>query len=182
MNGLDDVLIHGPRGDITEFGCYIGTTSLFIRRLLEVHGQSEARQFHVYDSFEGLPPKSSHDASAAGTEFVAGELSVSKKQFLDQFRRANLHPPVTHKKWFSELTPPDLPDVIAYAFLDGDFYQSILDSLRLVWPRMAAGGIITVDDYKREKLPGVERALGDFLQDKPHRLTYAQNIAVIHTL
>lgn len=182
LNGLDDVLTRGPQGDITEFGCYVGTTSLFIRRLIDAHGQSDVRQFHVYDSFEGLPTKSSHDASAAGTEFVAGELSVSKKQFLDQFRRANLQPPVTHKKWFSDLMPEEVPDTIAYAFLDGDFYQSIIDSLRLVWPRMAAGGIITVDDYKREKLPGVERALRDFLQDKPHRLTYAHNIAVIHIL
>ena len=44
-------------GAVVEFGCYAGTTSLFIRRLLDTYDQSSQRAFHVFDSFEGLPPK-----------------------------------------------------------------------------------------------------------------------------
>lgn len=174
---LQKVIERDTPGAVTEFGCYIGTTSLFIRRLL--NELDTDREFHVYDSFEGLPDKTSQDSSAAGVNFKAGELSVSKKQFLEQFKRAKLNPPVTHKTWFDQITPPDLPDKIAFAFLDGDFYSSILTSLQLVWPRLDQKGSIAVDDYRRETLPGVERAINDFFQGKQYKLRYAHNIAII---
>lgn len=144
-------------GDIVEFGCYIGTTSLFIRRLL--HEYHENRTFHVYDSFEGLPEKSREDQSPAGTNFQAGKLAVSKKQFIREFQKAGLQLPIIHKGWFNELTAEDVPEQIAFAFLDGDFYESIKSSLRLVLPKMVNGGTIVIDDYAREALPGVARAV-----------------------
>lgn len=168
-------------GAVVEFGCYAGTTSLFIRRLLDTYDQSSQRAFHVYDSFEGLPPKTTHDHNAAGVDFEAGKLYVSKADFTKVFRAANLQLPVIHKGWFNQLTEHDVPEAIAFAFLDGDFYQSIIDSLRLVWPRMAAGGTILIDDYKRETLPGVERAITDFFQGKSIRSIQGEhNIAIIH--
>ncbi len=177
LGELEKTLDGETTGAVVELGCYIGTTSLFIRRVLNEH--HDKRPFHVYDSFAGLPPKSTQDSSAAGVDFKAGELAVSKKQFLEQFRRAHLEPPIAHKAWFNDLTDTDLPDHIAFAFLDGDFYESILTSLQLVWPRLETGGIITVDDYRRETLPGVERAILDFFQGKAYRLRYAHNIAII---
>lgn len=182
LGELEKALIAGTSGDIAEFGCYIGTTSLFIRRLLDTYRQSASREFHAYDSFEGLPEKSAQDSSAAGIDFKAGELDVSKRQFLHEFQKAHLKPPITHKGWFNELGAEDVPQQIAFAFLDGDFYQSIIDSLRLVWPRLADEGIITIDDYQRETLPGVERAVQDFFQDKKVKLRYTHNIAIIKKL
>lgn len=177
---LDKVLQANVPGDIVEFGCYVGTTSLFIRRLLDERRPSGSRTFHAYDSFEGLPPKSAEDSSPAGAQFQAGKLAVSKKTFMQVFRAANLQPPVVHKKWFDQLTGKDVPERIAFAFLDGDFYRSIMASLQLVWPRMSAGGIILIDDYKREALPGAERAIRDFLQGKSvKRLHGEHNIAII---
>ena len=157
LEQLERVLAAGIPGDIVEFGCYIGTTSLFIRRLLD--GASENRSFHVYDSFEGLPPKNKEDDSPAGIGFRAGALSISKKQFIREFQKANLKVPVIHKGWFNDLTADDVPAHIAFAFLDGDFYQSIKDSLALVLPRMSRGGVIVIDDYAREALPGVAKAV-----------------------
>ena len=177
---LEKVLDAGVPGDIVEFGCYIGTTSLFIRRLLNEKGQSDKRAFHAYDSFQGLPPKSPQDQSVAGDQFQGGVLSISKKEFLRQFRSANLAPPVVHKSWFSQLTGEDVPEQIAFAFLDGDFYDSIMDSLKLVWPRMAKGGTILVDDYGREALPGAERAVRDFLPGKAGQVKAVEHdIAII---
>ncbi|HSH17786.1 MAG TPA: TylF/MycF/NovP-related O-methyltransferase [Candidatus Saccharimonadales bacterium] len=167
----------GADGAVVEFGCYIGTTSLFIRRLLDVYNSD--KPFHVYDSFAGLPDKAVQDSSPIGADFQAGELSVSRKQFLEQFHKARLRPPIVHKAWFNQLTAQDVPNKIAFAFLDGDFYESIIDSLRLVWPRMQPGGIITIDDAGREALPGVDRAIRDFFQDKQQRITVTQNIAII---
>ena len=148
-------------GAVVEFGCYIGTTSLFIRRLLDA--LDDSREFHVYDSFVGLPPKTAADESRAGDQFQAGELAVSKKQFLQQFQKTGLRPPVIHKGWFKDLTPADIPDQVAFAFLDGDFYESIRDSLKLVLPHMQRGGTIIVDDYAREALPGAAKAVHELL-------------------
>jgi O-methyltransferase len=162
-------------GAVVEFGCYIGTTSIFIRRLLSAH--QDEREFHAYDSFEGLPPKTSADESRAGEQFQAGELSVSKKQFLQQFKKAGLRPPYTHKGWFSDVPTTDVPDTIAFAFLDGDFYESIRDSLRLVLPRMQPGGTIVVDDYSREALPGAAKAVHEHFT--PDQIQVSHNLGVI---
>lgn len=179
LGSMEQAVQDGIEGDIVEFGCFIGTTSLFIRRLLDAYGQSDKRRFYAYDSFEGLPAKTSQDTSAAGVDFQAGALAVSKKQFLHEFHKANLKPPITHKAWFEELAPSQLPNQIAFAFLDGDFYDSILISLQSVWPRLLAGAMIAIDDYKRETLPGVERAVQKFIADKPIKLTYSHNIALL---
>jgi len=169
-------------GDIAEFGCYIGTTSLFIRRILDEAGESQKRRFYAYDSFTGLPDKTSADQSTSGDQFRQGELSVSKKQFLQSFHKANLAPPITHKAWFADLSPEQLPNQIAFAFLDGDFYQSIFDSLQLVWPRLTPGGIVNIDDYQREALPGVTQAVDDFFGGTPANLRFEHNIGIIKKL
>lgn len=175
LDELQKTLEQGTAGAVVEFGCYIGTTSLFIRRLLDTN--QDNREFHVYDSFAGLPVKSAEDNSAAGDQFQVGELSVSKKDFLREFQKAGLQPPKVHKAWFSDLTPNDIPDKIAFAFLDGDFYGSIRDSLKLVLPRMQAGGVIVVDDYAREALPGAAKAVHELLPGTPVRT--AHNLGII---
>lgn len=157
LGELEKVLGHGVAGSVVEFGCYTGTTSLFIRRLLDA--SHENRAFHVYDSFEGLPEKTREDGSPAGADFKAGQLAASKKQFIREFQRAKLQLPVIHKAWFNDLTPADMPDQIAFAFLDGDFYESIKSSLKLVLPHMGQGSAIVIHDYAREALPGVARAV-----------------------
>ena len=176
LHELSHVVEHGIDGTVVEFGCYIGTTSLFLRRVLDE--LDPERPFHVYDSFEGLPAKSTADSSGAGEQFVAGELAVSKKQFLREFQKAGLKPPVVHKGWFSQLTDVDVPDKIAFAFLDGDFYESIRDSLALVLPRMQRGGVVIVDDYAREALPGAASAVHEKFSTED--ITVVHNLGVIH--
>ena len=56
LRELEKVLRSGAAGNIVEFGCYVGTTSLFIRRLLDAYDFTG--EFHVYVSFAGLPEKS----------------------------------------------------------------------------------------------------------------------------
>ena len=175
LTELEHVLRADVVGDVVELGCYVGTTSVFIRRLLDVTQQKRA--FHVYDSFEGLPPKSAQDSSSVGDAFVAGELAVSKKQFMQAFARAGLAAPIVHKGWFNQLESADLPDSIAFAFLDGDFYESIRDSLQLVVPRMSNGGTIVVDDYAREALPGAAKAVHEYFA--PELVQTSHNMGII---
>jgi O-methyltransferase len=170
------VLAQGVRGDVVEFGCYVGTTALFLTRLLA--GAPEKR-LHVYDSFAGLPQKQLADASPAGEQFKAGELVATKAELIRHFKQAGLPLPVIHKGWFEELAAGDVPDQICFAFLDGDFYSSILASLTLVWPRLQPGAVVVVDDYQAEALPGVQQALNEWLRDHAFTLRVEASLAII---
>lgn len=164
-------------GDIVELGCYVGTTSVHLQKIATEHN----RTLHVYDSFEGLPPKTEQDSSPAGINFQAGELATSKKVLLHNFIKHNLPPPIIHKGWFCDLKTTDMPADIAFAFLDGDFYQSITDSLRVVWPHVCTGGFVLVHDYGRTTLPGAKRAVHDFMANHTngHFLRVEQHIGIL---
>lgn len=153
-------------GDVVEFGCYRGDTSLLIEKMLEEEGAK--MNLWIYDSFEGLPARTREDASAAGDGFSEGELFVSKREVVERFKKAGLRVPKIRKGFFGDLDPGevklggskldgvelnngnqiggeivrssnDLPDKIIFAFLDGDLYQSIKTSLNLVTPRLVCG-------------------------------------------
>ena len=145
-------------GDFVELGCYKGDTSLM---LAEVVKKSDKRLW-IYDSFEGLPDKSVFDDSPLGQEFKKGELSISKREVKERFLRAGLKVPVIKKGWFSDFVSSDLPEEIAFCFLDGDFYESIKDGLKLVEEKMVDGGILIVHDYENLALPGVKKAVDEW--------------------
>lgn len=160
-------------GDYVEFGCYKGDTSLLLAEILNdaknsVYNPVEntvekyAKKLWIYDSFEGLPEKNGFDESVLGEDFKRGELFVTKREVKERFLRAGLPVPVMKKAWFKDLEVSDLPERIAFAFLDGDFYESIRDSLKLVAPKMSEGGALVVHDYNNPALPGVKRAVDEW--------------------
>lgn len=134
----------------------------------------------IYDSFAGLPAKTVEDASGAGANFQAGELLVSKREVVNKIRRAGLKNIIIKKAWFDQLTDQDLPPQIAFAFLDGDLYDSIKTSLHLVTPRLVPQGIMVVHDYNNPELPGSARAVDEFLRAHPrYRLQVRHSLAII---
>ena len=163
-------------GDFVELGCYKGDTSLMLAEILV----GTSKRLYIYDSFEGLPEKTEADASVVGEHFRAGELFVSKREVKERFLRANLPVPVIKKAWFNELSEVDLPEKIALAFLDGDFYESIRDSLKLVSDKMASGGKIIVHDYGTAALPGVTKAVDEWLtKSAPTKTEKYQSLFII---
>ena len=152
-------------GDFVEMGCYKGDTSLLLAEIVK----ASEKKLWIYDSFEGLPEKKEVDKSVMGVLFRGGELAVTKREVKQRFLRANLPVPVIKKAWFSELVENDLPEQIAFAFLDGDFYESIKDSIKLVAPKMSDGGVMVVHDYTNLALPGVKRAVDEWMQGKSHQ-------------
>lgn len=164
-------------GAIVEFGCYLGDTSIHIARINEAGAQ---KKFYVYDSFEGLPEKSNQDNSSLGESFQAGELYASKKQFIKNLQKASVPMPIIKKAWFSEVQPNEVPEEICYAFLDGDYYQSIIDSFKLIEKRLASGATIIVDDYGNDALPGAKKAVDEWLKNKNCKLKIEQSLAVIY--
>ena len=163
LRELETILQSGATGNVVEFGCYVGTTSLFIRRLLDAYAFTG--EFHVYDSFMGLPEKTQADASAAGEQFKAGELLAPRKTFIQNFKKAGLKLPTVHKGWFADFTPDDVPEDISFAFFDGDFYESIDDSFRVCDGKFQETATIIVDDYTNEALPGAARAVDEWIKN-----------------
>jgi O-methyltransferase len=175
LRELERTITRQVSGDVVELGCYVGTTSVFLAKAIE----KTNKKLYCYDSFEGLPEKSSADASPAGTQFKKGELLTTKKQFIQNLKKANVRMPIVKKAWFSDLTPKDLPSKIAFAFLDGDYYQSIKDSLKLVWPKLVGGAVVVVDDYANEALPGAAVAVDEWLLAHKARLSIEQSLAIV---
>lgn len=166
-------------GAIVEFGCYIGTTSLYIRRVLDQ--MKRENEFHVYDSFEGLPDKRHEDMSPLGVQFKAGELSVKKKQFIHEFHKAGLRLPYIHKGWFNDLEASDVPDNISFAFLDGDYYESVMTPLKSIEKKLIKNAVVVVDDYGNQALPGAAKAVDEWCSLRGYRVRVAHSLAIIHT-
>lgn len=178
LRELERSLMSGVTGDVVEFGCYVGTTSVPMAKRLS----STDRKLFVYDSFEGLPEKTPQDESPAGLQFQAGELAATKAQLIKNFKQADLRLPVITKGWFSDVTPEKIPERIAFAYLDGDYYHSILDPLKLIWSRLSAGAIVVVDDYVSDALPGAARAVDEWLLTHPAKLRIEHSLAIITPL
>ena len=149
----------GLVGDFVELGCYKGDTSLLIAEVLK----DTDKKLWIYDSFEGLPVKGKFDESVLGKDFQKGELLVTKREVKERFLRAGLKVPIIKKGWFAEFREDDLPERIAFCFLDGDFYESIRDGLKLVEDKMASGGVLIVHDYNNPALPGVKKAVQELV-------------------
>lgn len=178
MRELDGVLGRGVKGEVVELGCYVGTTSVFLAQRLK----GSDRTLYLYDSFEGLPPKTRQDDSPAGLQFKTGELLATKKQLIRNLKQANVSLPIIKKVWFSDLTDDDMPRNIAFAFLDGDYYESIKDSLHIIEPRLAPGATIVVDDYANEALPGAVKATDEWLRGFPtYKTRVEHSLCIIHT-
>lgn len=177
LRELQKTLEKKVAGDVVELGCYEGTSALFEQRMLQ--SLAPQKELWLYDSFEGLPEKTNEDMSAAGVQFKAGELRAGRSQLIKNFAHARVLLPNIQKAWFEDLLPSDLPDQICFAFLDGDFHESIMDSLKLVWPKLQPGGVIIVDDYQNSALPGAAKAVDEWLKTHPAQLRAEASLAVI---
>lgn len=177
LRELKLVLSTKVEGDIVELGCYKGMTSIEIATMLQFY--KSGKKLFLYDSFAGLPEKVAQDASPAGVQFKAGELPATKAEVINLFKKVSLRLPSVRKAWFSELESGDLPDKIALAFLDGDFYESIRDSLKLIWPKLSTGAVIVIDDYQNEALPGAAKAVNEWLKTHPAAIKNEASLAIL---
>ncbi len=152
-------------GAVVELGCYRGAMALWMRAVLDDSGQ-RSREVHVYDSFQGLPAPGPLDPEL----FAPGDLRAQVEDVQALHRSWGRGQPVIHAGWFEQTLPHQLPEKIAFAYLDGDYYNSIRISLSACVPRLTAAGALIVDDYADlganprawNGLPGVKAACDDF--------------------
>ena len=177
------VLAYRVPGSFVELGCNEGHSSVLIQKVIEDF--DPLREFHVYDSFEGLPALRPEDGD---TRYGQGQMRTTREKLLANFSRYGLRVPAIHPGWFEDTLPTQLPDTICFAYLDGDLYESIKVSLQYVYPRLSRGAICVFDDYADpavwpqawNELPGVKRACDDFFADKPEKVTFLYSGEMSH--
>ena len=167
LRRLHAVLKAGVPGDVVEMGCHAGETSVFFARMIQE--MDPVRALHLNDSFEGLPAKHAKDNPNYGEP---GSVKTSHDSVVDRFTRHGLPQPQIHAGWFSAVPEEEFPERVAFAFFDGDFYQSIWDSFTRIYHRLSPGAIVCVHDYAVSNWPGTEAACEDFLQDKSERMEH----------
>lgn len=180
LNNLETILNLSIPGEVVEFGCYSGTTSLYLQRL--ILGISPNRKLYLYDSFNGLPNKSNEDQSPSGEQYKEGELTASKQQLIHNFKKNGLLIPKIYSRWFKDLLANEIPTKICFAFIDADFYNSTLEALDLVWPNLNPAGILIIDDANRLDLPGVDKAITKFKANHNCSVQITNNLAIIKKL
>ena len=162
VRGLTTVIENQIEGDLVELGCFVGESSKYLRKTLDVFNSD--KKLFVYDSFEGLPDLSKWEE---GTPWKPRTLKTSEEVLVRNFEVNGLNrPDKIVKGWFKDIKEEDLPEKVSFAFFDGDFYDSIYDSLVKVYDRVSEGGYIFFHDYQRPDLPGVDQAIKDFLNER----------------
>lgn len=168
---LSQVLVFDVPGSVVEVGCNVGKTSVFLQMIIE--RLAPDYELHLYDSFQGLPARGPYD-----DYLNQGDCLATKEQVLRTFHKWNQKEPFIHEGWFKNTLSQTLPERIAFAYLDSDFYDSILVSLQQVYPRLSPKAIVMIDDYcdleRNPKawsgLPGVKKACDDFFCNKPEQV------------
>jgi hypothetical protein len=167
---VETVLAEGVPGDLVETGVWRGGTVIFMRALLKAYGV-EDRTVWVCDSFQGLPEpdpdRYPHDESMqiedSGTRSMFdGLLAVPVETVRANFERYHLLDEQVRflEGWFADTLPTAPIEQIALLRLDGDLYESTMDALVHLEPRVAPGGFVIVDDY--ESIGACQQAVTDY--------------------
>lgn len=165
MESLRDLaetaLRDGIPGDFIETGVWRGGACVLMRGILAAYGERE-RRVHVADSFAGLPPPDPRypaDANDKCHEF--SELAISRAQVEDTFRSYGLldEQVAFHEGWFKDTLHRIPTERFAVIRLDGDMYESTIQALDTLYPRLSPGGFCIIDDYA---LDNCRAAVTDF--------------------
>ena len=160
---VEDVIRNRVPGDLIETGVWRGGACILMRAVLQAHAVFD-RQVWVADSFEGLPsPDAENYPYDEGLDLsVYRELAVSLEKVKENFRRyALLDDRVRFLKgWFKDSLPNASIDSLAVMRLDGDTYESTMDAISVLYPKLSPGGFCIVDDY--EAFPDCQRAVDEY--------------------
>jgi hypothetical protein len=149
---IDNVLADNVPGDLMETGVWRGGACIFMRAALAAHHITD-RKVWVADSFRGIPEPDTKrypdDKPLWGIHLFDDFLGVSLEQVQENFRRYGLldDQVVFLEGWFSETLPTAPVERLAVLRLDGDLYESTMDALVNLYPRLSPGGFLIVDDY-----------------------------------
>jgi len=163
---MQTVLEEQVPGDFLEAGVWRGGATIFMRAMLKVAGDS-SRKIWVADSFEGLPEpdEQTYPKDKGDQHHTFHELAVSLETVQENFRKYGLLDDQVCflKGWFKDTLPQAPIAKLAILRLDGDMYESTLDGLKHLYPKLSPGGFLIVDDYGA--VEGCKEAVHDYRSD-----------------
>jgi hypothetical protein len=175
---LTDVLEKNVPGDCIETGVWRGGAVIFMRALLRAAGVTD-RLVWVADSFEGLPEP---DPEKYPIEAKAHAGPVIKKAYKNfaagleevraNFRAYGLLDDQVRflPGWFKDTLPTAPIPRLALLRLDGDYYESTMDSLVHLYDKLSPGGYAIIDDYGESTWTYCRQAVDTF-RDQRHITT-----------
>jgi O-methyltransferase len=161
---VETVLADDIPGDLVECGVWRGGASILMRAVLAAYAD-ETRCVWLADSFAGVPPPDAANYKAdkgIRLDRAAGVLAVPESEVRANFQRYGLLDGQVRflPGWFKD-TLHDAPiDRIAVLRLDGDLYESTIQSLDALYPRLSPGGFCVIDDY--HALEACRQAVADY--------------------
>lgn len=202
IHALVDAVRYCVRRDVpgafAECGVWMGGSVVAMLLALQELGVSD-RDIYLYDTFEGMTAPTEHDVSrlqgdALGAwreaERSGGQLYselFGPEVFSEERVRENVlavgYPAerIHFVKGKVEETIPDRsPPGLALLRLDTDWYESTRHELVHLFPLLAEGGVLIVDDYGDWE--GSRRAVDEYFADRPplllNRIDFSARIAV----
>jgi O-methyltransferase len=148
-------------GAFVECGTWMGGMSAAMARL----GGSN-RDYHFFDSFEGLPePKEIDGEFAQIAQHNFNRCTAPEEVFRQVVYSTGIPPEKinVYKGWFSDTVSMYAGGNIACLRLDGDWFDSTIVCLENLYKHVVKGGLVIVDDYGT--FDGCNRAVHKFLAD-----------------
>lgn len=144
QTAVETVLKENIPGDFIETGVLRGGACVFMRALLKAYGDTQ-RKVWVADSFQGFPERQTGRRENAEVEAWAASLEAVQQVFanyelLDE--QVQFLP-----GWFCDSLPQAPVETLSILRLDGDLYISTRDALQFLYPKVAVGGYVIIDDY-----------------------------------
>lgn len=160
---ITDVIKNNVKGDFIELGVWRGGAVILMRALLKEMTITD-RNVWVADSFEGLPPPNpaKYPADKGDKHSQYDELSLSEEEVRHNFEKYGLLDGQVKflKGWFKDTLPLAPIKELALLRLDGDMYESTMDGLINLYPKLSKGGYIIIDDWGA--VPACKKAVEDY--------------------
>lgn len=177
----------GVPGAIVECGVWRGGSMMAAAMVLAEYG--ERRMIYLFDTFDGMPPPGQQDVDQAGNHaatFMAAEEKATGEVWsacpASEVERNMRSTGYTRFKLVAgmveDTVPGKAPTTIAVLRLDTDWYASTRHELEHLYPRLASGGVLIIDDYGHwmGAKKAVDEYFGGSLQFEP--IDYTGRVAV----
>jgi macrocin-O-methyltransferase TylF-like protien len=162
---VEQIMQDNVPGDLIETGVWRGGAVIFMKALLENAGIKN-RVVWVADSFEGLPEpdEQKYQADKGDLHYTQSKLGISMEQVQKNFEKYGLMDDGVKflKGWFKDTLPLAPIEQLALLRLDGDMYESTMDGLTNLYPKLSVGGFIIIDDWGA--IPACKQAVIDYRQ------------------
>ena len=159
---LEEAIREGTPGDFVETGVWRGGACILARAILKAHGVSDKKVW-VADSFKGLPAPNTekYPIDKGDDHYLNPYLRVSLEAVQNNFRKFGLLDDQVDflEGWFKDSLHKAPIERLCVLRIDGDLFESTMDTLTALYDKVSVNGFIIVDDYLGK---GCQQAVNDF--------------------